>query len=188
MNIGVFPLAAYRTFYRRLVAAILDAFVLAPVVFAQVWVDGAIGGSRGYAISVIAGGILFFTYSIVLHARYGQTLGKRAMAVLVLDISGRDITARQAVMRELPNIALAVASLSLHAPVLLRGGEPFTSDALTTTELADGVLTWTWMALEVVTMLTNEKRRSVHDFIAGTVVVRLDRWVDTPQDAASESA
>ena len=29
-----------------------------------------------------------------------------------------------------------------------------------------------WFVAEVLTMLTNEKRRAVHDFIAGTVVVR----------------
>lgn len=188
MKVVVFPLVAYRTFWRRVAAGILDALVLTPVMLAQTSLDAAVGGSRGYAISVVAGGILFFTYSIVLHARYGQTLGKRAMGVLVLDVSGRDITAQQAVIRDLPNIALATASLALHAPLLLRGGEPFASGALTTTELADGVLTWTWMVLEVATMLTNEKRRSVHDFIAGTVVVRRDRWLDMPVQASPESA
>lgn len=29
-----------------------------------------------------------------------------------------------------------------------------------------------WYFLELVTMLTNRKRRALHDFIAGTVVVR----------------
>lgn len=188
MKVVLFPLVAYRTFWRRVAAGILDALVLTPVMLAQTSLDAAIGGSRGYAISVVAGGILFFTYSIVLHARYGQTLGKRAMGVLVLDVSGRDITTRQAVLRDLPNIVLAAVSFALHVPLLLRGGEPFTSGALTTTELADGVLTWTWMVLEVATMVTNEKRRSVHDFIAGTVVVRRDRWLDMPAQASPESA
>ena len=30
-----------------------------------------------------------------------------------------------------------------------------------------------WTLLEVLTMLTNAKRRAIHDFIAGTVVVRV---------------
>jgi len=29
-----------------------------------------------------------------------------------------------------------------------------------------------WFLAEVLTMLTNEKRRALHDFIAGTVVIR----------------
>ena len=37
-----------------------------------------------------------------------------------------------------------------------------------------GVFSWlsyAWMLSEVVTMLFNEKKRAIHDFIAGTVVV-----------------
>jgi uncharacterized RDD family membrane protein YckC len=30
-----------------------------------------------------------------------------------------------------------------------------------------------WFLAEVVTMLTNEKRRALHDWIAGSVVVRV---------------
>ena len=37
----------------------------------------------------------------------------------------------------------------------------------------DNVLLF-WFLLEVGTMLLNEKRRALHDFIAGTVVVRSD--------------
>jgi uncharacterized RDD family membrane protein YckC len=29
-----------------------------------------------------------------------------------------------------------------------------------------------WFLAEVITMLTNEKRRALHDFLAGTVVIR----------------
>jgi uncharacterized RDD family membrane protein YckC len=32
-----------------------------------------------------------------------------------------------------------------------------------------------WFTLEIVTMLSNRKRRAVHDFIAGSVVMRVDR-------------
>ena len=35
-----------------------------------------------------------------------------------------------------------------------------------------GVLALTWYLLEIATMLTNRKRRALHDFIAGTVVVK----------------
>jgi uncharacterized RDD family membrane protein YckC len=33
-----------------------------------------------------------------------------------------------------------------------------------------------WFLLEIATMLTNEKRRAVHDFIAGSVVIRDEFW------------
>jgi uncharacterized RDD family membrane protein YckC len=31
-----------------------------------------------------------------------------------------------------------------------------------------------WLGLELLTMLTNSKRRALHDLIAGSVVVRVD--------------
>ena len=31
-----------------------------------------------------------------------------------------------------------------------------------------------WTVLEILTMLTNDKRRALHDYIAGTVVVKVD--------------
>jgi hypothetical protein len=37
----------------------------------------------------------------------------------------------------------------------------------------EGAILFGWMLLEAVTMLTNAKRRAIHDFIAGTVVIRV---------------
>ena len=43
-----------------------------------------------------------------------------------------------------------------------------------------------WFLAEVLTMLTNEKRRALHDFIAGTVVVRTNTEEGSAQpDAAT---
>jgi uncharacterized RDD family membrane protein YckC len=41
-----------------------------------------------------------------------------------------------------------------------------------------------WFVLELLTMLTNNKRRALHDFIAGSVVVRLARTGDAPNEKA----
>lgn len=52
------------------------------------------------------------------------------------------------------------------------------------------VLPGLWFVAEVLTMLTNEKRRALHDFIAGTVVVRTnteDR-IAKPDDAPKDDA
>ena len=40
-----------------------------------------------------------------------------------------------------------------------------------------------WFMLEIITMLLNEKRRALHDLIAGTVVVRtqIDAGQSAPQ-------
>jgi uncharacterized RDD family membrane protein YckC len=42
-----------------------------------------------------------------------------------------------------------------------------------------------WFLVEIITMLTNDKRRALHDFIAGTVVIRKSVAVTEPAAAAA---
>jgi len=42
-----------------------------------------------------------------------------------------------------------------------------------------------WFLAEVLTMLTNEKRRALHDFIAGTIVVRTNAESGSAQPDAA---
>ncbi len=39
-------------------------------------------------------------------------------------------------------------------------------------EMWTTIIVFGWWIAEIITMLTNEKRRAIHDYIAGTVVVR----------------
>ena len=174
------PQPAYRTFWRRVVAGLLDALILTPLFVSEAVIYSATGGSAAFAITSLGGSAVFFAYSIILHAKYGQTLGKRITGVRVLDVSGRSITGRQAILRDVPNIALTLVSFVLHVPLLLGGGVPFEGDSTTVTERVDIALTFAWMVLEAGTMLTNPKRRAIHDYLAGTIVVRLDCWQTAP--------
>ena len=55
---------------------------------------------------------VYWLYSVVLHARYGQTLGKMATHVKVLDVSEQRIpTLRQAFIRDIGYIILNTLSL-----------------------------------------------------------------------------
>jgi hypothetical protein len=45
-----------------------------------------------------------------------------------------------------------------------------------------------WMAAELVTMLTNNKRRALHDFIARSVVVRRSNFTVNPDAPPSGGA
>jgi uncharacterized RDD family membrane protein YckC len=76
-------------------------------------------------------------------------------------------------------VPIATFPLTLFAlPDVLGGIDPlvrrFASDAAS---LSDEVTSWIftfWNVAEIVTMLTNAKRRALHDLIAGSVVVRTE--------------
>lgn len=118
-------------------------------------------------------------YSILLHARYGQTLGKMVVGVKVLDVSEQRIpTLRQAFLRDSGYIILSALSLG-YVIYLTATNQSLTGpDRLTPPlQILAGAI-FGWSLLEIITMLTNHKRRALHDWIAGTVVVRDIRLPD----------
>jgi uncharacterized RDD family membrane protein YckC len=126
---------------------------------------------------VIAWGVVFYScdpvYSVWLHARYGMTVGKRYMGVVVLDVSEQRLPSfQQALLRDIVTVVSQAILLANFIRVVLNSGYSehidkqmgWFGDALSWAGLG-------WFLLELVTMLSNNKRRALHDLIAGTVVV-----------------
>jgi uncharacterized RDD family membrane protein YckC len=95
------------------------------------------------------------------------------MKIRVVDISQDRIpTFRQALIRDIGYIAINMLTLVYIVYLLAKGQYvPGAEDSA----LAGQVLTSAsaiWFLLEITTMLTNEKRRAFHDFLAGTVVTQ----------------
>jgi uncharacterized RDD family membrane protein YckC len=116
-----------------------------------------------------------WVYSVALHARYGQTLGKMASGVKVLDLSEQRLPSLgQAFMRDIGPVVLN--SLALGWLIYLVSVGRYTSkdaaDAGPSSILA--LAGAGWALLELGTMLASAKLRALHDYIAGTVVVRED--------------
>jgi uncharacterized RDD family membrane protein YckC len=162
----------YQTIWPRIRAGLFDGFVLAPLAYA----DGFLSEPRRGAFILITWAAIsysaYWLYSVLLHARHGQTLGKRAAHVKVLDLSEERIpTLRQAFLRDSGYILLNGLTLAYFVYLVLTrqyGGEAAVLPAARLLTLAG----LAWFLLEVATALTNPKRRALHDLIAGTVVVR----------------
>src|SRR5690606_8529970 len=101
-------------------------------------------------------------YSILMHARFGQTLGKMVSGVIVMDVSEvRLLSVGHAALREAGLIAIYVLALGFtFADIAFDLGS-------STEEAAGTILGYAalvWFVVEVITMLTNEKRRALHDW------------------------
>jgi len=163
----------YQTFGPRFCAAFIDGLVLVPLSFGEALL---LVPERPPVIIIVSSVILYssyWLYNVLLHARYGQTLGKMAMKIQVLDVSEERIpTFRQAFLRDIGYIVLNTLSL-VYLVYLVLAGE-YVVDA-EINSLPGRILMWAslgWFLLEIITMATNEKRRALHDYIAGTVVIR----------------
>lgn len=164
----------YQTFWPRFWAGWIDGLVLVPLGFVGLYLTDP---ECAPATIIICGSILYssyWLYSVILHSRYGKTLGKMAMRVQVLDVQEDRIpTFGQAFLRDIGYVVVDTLSL-IYLIYLVLAGE-YVSD-VEAASLPDQIFMWSalgWFFLGIITMLTNERRRALHDFIAKTVVVRV---------------
>jgi uncharacterized RDD family membrane protein YckC len=117
----------------------------------------------------------YWVYSVSLHALRGQTIGKKAQHVKVMDVSEERIPSlRQAIVRDIGGITAGIFGMLCFIYIVVAHKYGGTDDLLN--HWPWRILVFAnlgWFVLELTTMLTNSKRRALHDLIAGTVVVRV---------------
>lgn len=163
----------YRTGLKRLWAAIVDWIVFLPLLLVAKWLYQTTSN-----VSILFACETFFVfaplvYSVILHYKYGQTIGKWAATVKVVDVSEtRTLTLRQALYRDSFYLLVSIIGLVYYTILLTRTDDPI-SVLNDYSSFSDNPVFW-WTLIELITMLTNARRRAVHDFIAKSVVVRTE--------------
>jgi uncharacterized RDD family membrane protein YckC len=162
----------YRTFWSRFWAGLIDGLVFLPLGILNVYLS-----RPGRSPLVLVSWAIFFNstvwaYSIIMHARFGQTVGKMVMHVKVWDVSeSRLPSLKQAFLRDIGTVLINVAFVIYFVYLVL--SHRYVNGAELNSDLPASIISWAdsgWFWLEVITMLTNRKRRALHDLIAGTVV------------------
>ncbi len=158
----------YNTGWQRLLAFLIDGFITE---VARTGINALLLLHLGLLVNVVvavAYSLVTVAYFIYMHGRFGQTIGKFIARVRIIDISGRRISYGQAIMRDIVPCLLLPVLLwtSLYTVIHEEYPSPFAY------KLAYQ-FAFLWLVLELITMLFNEQRRAIHDFIARTVVVRV---------------
>lgn len=175
-NRTVSPEKRYLTFWPRFLAGWVDSLVLWPLctflyyilrLDVPIWLLVAV-----YPIN----NAISWGYTIFLHGRCGQTAGKMVTRVRIVDAKTYSaISFRHAFLRDCIPILFTIPFVvnGTYELVTLRmRNETWPSGEFSTAGAwAFGVVI-AWYVAELITMLTNRRRRAIHDFVAGTVVVR----------------
>ena len=169
----------YSTFGPRFWTGSVDSCVLWPLGFVTTVLLSLDIPKVLAALLVVVESLAWLIYTVVMHARYGQTVGKMVTKVRVVDFRTEGcISWQQAWLREGIPMVLSFGFVGWQLFLILTGslnpGAVASGETLTNSKgfWLLTALPGLWFLAEVLTMLTNDKRRALHDFIAGTVVVR----------------
>jgi uncharacterized RDD family membrane protein YckC len=164
----------FQTLGARILAAIVDTFVFMPLFVAETVLDEQSPSHGLFVFISVSATIVWHVYYVYLHGRYGQTLGKIVAKIKVVAADETPIGYRTAFIRE---VLYLPVSLAFTIQDVLR------VDVSDEAAIQSGLASWidiviyvnlVILAADILVALTNDKRRSLHDMIAGTVVVRLD--------------
>lgn len=172
----------YAGFWKRLAAAIVDMPIFILIIYLfhftqTVNIEVAI-------ISAVVYSFLFPLYSVVFNLKYGGTLGKLAVGIRVTKPKGEKIDLREALLRSSVDIFFAVlfavsqvyAISNVDPEAYLMAGYIEQMNLISPLYPAinkyTNILSWVWFWSEMVVLLFNKRKRALHDYIAGTVVIK----------------
>ncbi len=183
----------YRTFWRRFWAGVVDGIVLLPIALLANWIWAHHAALPRALLAVVHVGtsVMYYAYSIYFLGRFGQTLGKMAMNLRVLDLSEqRHVTYLQAIRRDIVPLAITAILLPNELYQIMDGRFSLQHPATVpdTASIVSGSVAVVWFVIEVTTMMFSSKRRALHDFIAGSVVVKDKRKDEDAEPAIDPDA
>lgn len=164
----------YETFWRRVGARFIDGLVFSPLTFISLYLMVKGMSYPAYAGLCILQLGIGAAYWVGLHYWRGQTLGKMVTRVKVVRADGQPLELSDVFIRYFPGL---LAGLMFIAPGLwLLREEPVVDFKLLTEcqSAPAGLLNSLWGLAQFITVLSNDRRRAVHDFMAGTEVMRTD--------------
>ena len=160
----------YRTFLPRVIAVIIDSLVFLPLAIINYPISGLELPPSIFYLWFLIMNLAHPFYTVLMHGYYGQTLGKMVLKVKVVDLQENPITFNQAVVRSLPEIIFN--SSVVFIAMSQTGTDNASFLPVSSVAAALTILSIIWGIADIAVFVLNEKNCALHDFIAGTVVVK----------------
>lgn len=174
----------YGGFGIRLGSLLLDGLFCLPVSALVLYLQSF--GRDAYLLSAFPLLIFSLWYGVYLPARYGGTPGKQVIGLTILKINGEPIGMKEAFMRNIVSFGISLFSMGIMTIALSKIDNEYYSSLnwldrsrylMTLVPLGFTLHSWmsnVWFVSELIVLLTNKQRRAIHDFIAGTVIVKTE--------------
>jgi uncharacterized RDD family membrane protein YckC len=161
---------SYANFGTRLLAVIVDEIILISLSILVGYIE--VNCLFAFITVSLLYSLLYSSYFIYSHTKYGKTIGKRLFSIKVVSAidENRLISLLQSLKRE--GVLLLIDIILIIY---------FSIEGIKTNNIQDisnnysssvGICSLSWICIELITMLTNKKRRSLHDFLGNSVVIK----------------
>jgi uncharacterized RDD family membrane protein YckC len=187
----------YAGFWRRLCAGWIDTFIIVPLVY-LFELPETMGLPLAIILTILSTA-LFSMYNVIFNACYGGSPGKLAVGIRITRPNGYSIGWSEAWKRSAVDIIIALILVMADIWTLLHlDWDKYSSlgwiDRIyLRTESAP---TWctvilllqdVWVWSEVFVLLFSDRKRAIHDFIAGTVVIKKEFAEHAPPGGHGEA-
>ncbi|MES2777255.1 MAG: RDD family protein [Bacteroidota bacterium] len=160
----------YQTALKRIGAAVVDGIVFMPLIFIEQWIFSSVNNLAAVISWLAFSAFIPIAYSVILHHKYGQTIGKWVTGIKVVDISElKNINLKQSIIRDAVCLTFEVIGLLFFIFLIIQTGKG--DYIINDYKNYIGVPFLWWTIIELLTMFTNFKRRAIHDFMAKSVVI-----------------
>lgn len=187
----------YAGFWRRFGAMWLDFLIVAPISFGILYINNL--ERLNYFYTIIPSHIIFFIYHIYFVKLWGATPGKLITKISIVRMNGTPVGWREAILRHIVQFLLGfVGMIALAIPLLNMTDAEFASRGIwerhqLMIQLAPfwyKLMNWAnnvWIWSEFIVLLLNKRKRALHDFVAGTLVIKKKYEIIAEQYAGTDS-
>jgi uncharacterized RDD family membrane protein YckC len=172
----------YSGFWQRVGAVLVDFIIVSPLAALDYFFGGEVRLLQLYTL--VPSQLLSFFMMVYMAYRFGGSPGKLALGMRIVMLDGSPLTMKAALLRYAPmwSMGLLMTIGTIIAVMSMPDSSHLSLSYVARMAAVNAYMPgWVspitavlqlWIFASLITVLANRKRRAIHDFIAGTVVVR----------------
>ncbi|MBP6370047.1 MAG: RDD family protein [Paludibacteraceae bacterium] len=174
----------YAGFWIRVWAQILDTVFVLPVLFLILYINGL--GKNMYFYTLLPNLLFILWYNVYLPQKNGGTPGKTMAGITIIRLDGNYISWKEAALLYVVLFSLSTLNIIMISCNVLKANDTLfmslgwlkrSQYLMSFSPIFFKLTSWLtnlWFVGEYFVLLINKRKRSISDFIAGTVVVKTD--------------
>lgn len=172
----------YAGFWVRLGSILLDLLIILPFTGIIIFLNNL--GLHYHYVTLIPSLIFGIWYNIYLVKKYGATPGKLIVGIKIIRINGEKVEWKESILRHIVMFGISLISVFIVFRSTGIADESYYQDLswiqknqylMALSPVLYSIYIWVsniWIYGELLVLLTNKRKRAVHDFIAGTVIIK----------------